>query len=98
MKKTTITALLFLAACATVGHDFDMANVSKLQPGISTEADAKALFGEPMRVTRSPRNNHELLTWGYVYGTGLGTGGGKRLSISFDENGKMLKVIEEAKI
>jgi hypothetical protein len=89
-----------LAACvySQMGTRFDITKADQLTPGISTEEDAKKLLGEPVSVTTNPENNHQLLVWQYTYGTAVAVGGGARLAISFDENGKMIKVIQKAKV
>ena len=87
-----------LAGCASIGHDFDISKTSQLSPGVSTEADARQLLGEPLTVEKNPANGHDLLVWQYAYGTGLGTGGGKKLAISFDEKGKMIAIIQKTQL
>lgn len=84
--------------CAHVGREFDISNADQLTPGVSTEADAKRLLGESITVQRNPENGHEALVWTYAYGTGLGTGGGQKLAISFDEKGKMIAIIQRTKL
>jgi SmpA / OmlA family len=91
------TTSLMLFGCMTIGNKFDISRVDQLQPGISTEADAKALFGEPTSVSTNPNNHHELLQWSYSQGAIVG-GNGAHLAISFDENGKMIAVIQKTKV
>ena len=93
-------AIVFLSACvySQQGNLFDINNADRLQPGISTIADAKALLGEPVTVQTNPDNNHQLLIWQYAYGTAVAVGGGAKLAISFDENGKMIKIIQRTKV
>jgi regulator of RNase E activity RraA len=101
MKRTVATvALLFLCACvySQVGNRFNIDKADQLQPGISTVADAKALLGEPVTVQTNPENNHQLLIWQYAYGTAIAVGGGAKLGIAFDENGKMIKIIQRTKV
>lgn len=46
-----IVGVWFLAAaCATVGRDFPVANVSDIRIGETTEADIREAFGPPWRV------------------------------------------------
>jgi hypothetical protein len=45
---TAITA--FSAACATVGHEFPVDGIKRLQNGVTTQAQARDWFGEPWRV------------------------------------------------
>lgn len=89
--------VLALAGCvySQIGRRFDISKVSELRPGVSTEQDARRLFGDPLSVTTSPQNGHQLLVWEYVYGTALATGGGAKLAISFDASGRMLQIIQE---
>lgn len=98
LLSTLIFACSLIAGCASVGRDFDITKADQLTPGVSTEADAKQLFGEPITTQRNPDNGHELLVWQYAYGTGLGTGGGQKLAISFDEKGKMIAILQRTKI
>jgi hypothetical protein len=95
---TFALAALSLTACAQIGHPFDIAKADQLTPGISTEDDAKKLLGEPISVTTSPDNGHQLLIWQYSYGTALATGGAERLVILFDADGKMLRIVQRAKV
>jgi hypothetical protein len=45
---------------------------------------------------RNTVNNHELLRWVYVHSSPLGATS-ETLAISFDEDGRMLKVIEQSR-
>jgi hypothetical protein len=89
--------LLLVPACATSGKPFDISRANQLRPGISTESDAKSLFGDPVSMQSNPTNNHELLRWIYVHASPVGARG-DALAISFDENGKMLKIVERSQI
>jgi outer membrane protein assembly factor BamE (lipoprotein component of BamABCDE complex) len=95
-----VLVALLLGRCvySQIGNRFDISKINQLQPGISTEQDAIRLFGQPVSTTTNPQNDHQLLIWSYAYGTALATGGRAKLAISFDANGKMLKIIQEAKV
>jgi hypothetical protein len=41
---------LFLSACATVGRDFSAAKVYDIEIGKTTQAEIRAMFGQPWRV------------------------------------------------
>ena len=99
MKRSLLilVASFTLTACMTVGSKFDISKIDQLQPSVSTEDDAKRLFGEPTSVSDNPNNHHELLQWIYSQGTLVG-GNGAHLAISFDENGKMIAVVQRTKI
>lgn len=87
-------AAVLMAGCISTGHKFDMAAADQLKPGISTETDAISLLGEPTSREHNPVNGHDGLIWKYAYGTGIGTGAGQALAISFDERGKMIAVLQ----
>jgi hypothetical protein len=95
---TMIAACALLTGCIQIGTRFDTSKVDQLQPSVSTEADAEALLGKAMSVTTNPDNDHHLLVWQYVYGTALATGGGKQLAISFDEHGRMIKILRRMEL
>src|ERR1700683_3430355 len=95
MRILTLTVILFLAACASQGHPFDMEKAHDLQPGVSTIEDAERLIGKPVSVTHNA-NGHTVLIWTYAYATGLGPGGAKQLIIPFDETGTMIRIASES--
>jgi len=90
--------LVISAACTTVGQRFEIAKADSFQPGVTSEADARALLGEPASVDTNPNNHHHLLVWEYVTGNALGTGSGSVLAVSFDENGRMLAIVRKTTI
>ena len=55
------TSLIFSAGCATVGHDFPVDQVRKIQVDITTKDEIRAMFGEPWRVGLEDG----LETWSY---------------------------------
>jgi outer membrane protein assembly factor BamE (lipoprotein component of BamABCDE complex) len=65
MKKLIlILGLGFLAAgCATIGTRFDSDVTQKIKAGVTTQADLKALLGEPNRVGVDDGD----VTWTYLY-------------------------------
>jgi hypothetical protein len=95
--RTLVLLSFLLCACASVGKPFDLSKTDQMQPGISTEADAQQLFGEPLSRDVNPTNNHELLRWAYAHASPMGENV-ETLAISFDENGKMLKIIRRSSI
>lgn len=87
-----------LTGCIQVGRSFDVAGVDRLTPGVSTINDAERLLGEPTTIQTNPANGHQALIWRYVYGTGLGTGGGEQAIVSFDRYGRMIAVLQRTKL
>lgn len=96
MKRaiSVLIALTVLAACSTaVGTKFDPARAAELKPGVSTEQDAVALFGQPSSRTNA-QDGRYMLQWSYAEGhsgmLGIGSGGeAARLAIVFTPDGKM---------
>ena len=46
-----VLCLLGLAACATVGKDFDRTHVNDVRKGVHDKAQIRAWFGAPKQVT-----------------------------------------------
>jgi len=53
--------LIFSTGCATVGHDFSVDQVPKIQIGQTTKKEIRTMFGEPWRVGLEDG----LETWSY---------------------------------
>ena len=53
--------LIFSTGCATVGHDFSVDQVPKIQIGQTTKNEIRTMFGEPWRVGLEDG----LETWSY---------------------------------
>lgn len=41
---------LFLSGCATIGHDFPVAEVSRIETGATSQEEIRRRFGDPWRV------------------------------------------------
>ena len=94
--KRAIMLCIILAACASAGHPFDMARLGQLRPGVTTIEESKALLGEPVSVSSNQGNGHTLLTWAYSHAGPVG-GGVESAAVAFDEQGRMLKVVQVSK-
>ena len=55
-------SLFILVGCMTVGQSFPVENVSKIQPGQTSRADALSLFGTPWR----PGLEDGRIVWTYA--------------------------------
>ena|ERR1051326_6185791 len=75
--------------CRT-GHPFKTENLSKLQPGVTTEQEAKDLLGKPVRAMKSSDGSSILSFVDMVMYPGFGGGSGsyKSVTVFFDANGK----------
>jgi hypothetical protein len=100
MKKTILAALVVIcilaAGCATVGRQFELAQLSQLQPGVSTVGDAVKLFGPPMSESTLP-NDTTLLQWRYTHVTPAGITS-VHAAVLFDSTGTMIRVTHKYNI
>jgi hypothetical protein len=93
--KLVIPLLLFVSACTTVkvGRDFDISTFdSKVQRGVTTQADVRKWLGAPAGVGASVETSGERYEeWNYYYGTvripGAKDSQVKVLQIKFDQRG-----------
>lgn len=78
-----VMLLLLLTGCFAHGRDIDFAAVSQLKPGVSTRADAEALFGKPSAVV-TPADGNTYLGWTYAHAQMYGiNSGSKNLTLMF---------------
>ncbi len=86
-----------LAACTTfqVGHDFDVGIfATKIQPGVTTQADVRSWLGDPSGVGVSVESDGQHLDqWNYYYAEGdmsnMAKTKMKILQVKFDKQGKV---------
>lgn len=80
----SLLSMLFSAGCATVGQDFPVLQVTKIQVGTTTRDEIRSLFGSPWRV--GIEDGQKTWTYGqYRYGL-FGGKSAKDLVIRFDGN------------
>jgi len=85
--RGAMVALILSACGATVGREIHFEDTKKLIVGVSTRADAEAIFGPPMYM--SATGDVTYLSW--VYGhTGYGgtNAGSVSLALTFGPDGK----------
>ena len=83
---TTVALSLFmLVGCVTIGNDFPSDKVNQIQIGVTTQAEIKAMFGNPWRTGVDSGD----ITWTYaLYSASIGgKAEAKDLVIRFDSNG-----------
>ena len=93
MKKVLLAASVALTfiGCASVGQDFNMADVDSLQPGISTLEQAKEKLGKPQSVGKYG-DDRTTVTWIRSQAS-IGSASSKAVAILFDRDGKMIRVV-----
>lgn len=100
MRKTVLGRLHMLGmavlaaglavACASVGEEFDSANVSKIQKGVTTKSDVFNMFGRP--TMRGLEDGQVTWTYAdYTYRPDIfGGSKGRELKILFDKNDRVV--------
>ena len=93
-KRPYILSILFMLliltiiSCATVGRDFPVDAVSKIQIEKTTKADISRLFGAPWRT--GIEDGNRTWTYGYYRYKVFGESVTRDLVVRFDENGKVV--------
>lgn len=88
------TLVFALTACASSGTNYDPAKAEALTPGVSTLADAKKALGKPNNETFLA-DSTTMLTWLHSSGTAWGSGKSRYLSILFDRQGRMVRIVQK---
>lgn len=80
-----LVLLLCSAGCATVGRDFPVSQIPRIQIGQTTQDQIRVMFGEPWRV--GIENGERTWTYGkYRYGL-FSESSTRDLVVRFDNNG-----------
>ena len=90
MKRlTTYAAALLLAGCVSMGTNYDVAAVDRLQVGM-TKAEVIGLLGQPNQVVTNSDGSVRLV---WVHSTGSMFGANARsVGLPFDRDGKLTDV------
>ncbi len=90
MKREIILATaLALTGCVSMGTNFDVAAVDRLQVGM-TKAEVIGLLGEPNQVVSNSDGSQRLI---WVHSTGSMFGANARsVGLPFDRDGKLIDV------
>jgi len=75
---------LYLAACATVGRDFETGRVAEIQIGKTTQAQIEAMFGKPWRT--GIEDGLRTWTYGKYRYSVFGKTSTQDLVVRFDKN------------
>lgn len=92
MFKSTFLILIafILAACASSGSKFNMADVDAMRPGQTTIEEAKAKLGPPQSEVFAAGGGVGLV-WVYFHASPFG-GESRSVGILFDKDRKMIRV------
>jgi hypothetical protein len=78
------SALIFTAGCATVGHEFPVSQVKKIQIDQTTKEEILAMFGEPWRV--GLESGQETWSYGKYHYTMFSEKDAKDLVVRFTDD------------
>lgn len=87
---SVIVSVALIAGCASVGQDFDMAEVDGLQPSVSTFEQVKRKFGTPQSITNTYDGGFAA-GWIRSQASPLGAST-KSVMIIFDKDGRLIRV------
>lgn len=88
---SVLAATAVMAGCASVGQDFDFAEVDRFQPGVTTLEQAKQKLGKPQSVTNAA-DGRVGVVWIRSQAV-MGSVSRKGVAILFDKDGKMIRVV-----
>ena len=89
---TLIACVALLLGCATLGRDFSAAALQRMQPGVTTLADASALLGgAPMQTVRHD-SGQVTQRWQYIAAGPVGVVANKSVTLIFDAAGRLVRV------
>jgi hypothetical protein len=78
-------------SCASFGREIDFTQADKLQPGVSTRADAEKLLGKPNSVSTGS-NGMTVCVWMYSHANSFtGKSEAQSLSLVFGADGKLVR-------
>lgn len=99
MRSSVIGMLTFLlVGCASVGHNFNETNLGKLQPGITTEAEAIELLGSQPTARVYNGDGTYIATWQYVHAVYVTVTQNKLVNLMFDRQKKLIRIVSTVNV
>jgi outer membrane protein assembly factor BamE (lipoprotein component of BamABCDE complex) len=91
-----VILVLTLVGCISIqGNVFKDSNFNRIRVGMM-EQEIIELLGPPNSIS-DIGNGTYLLQWIYVYGTGIGIGGGRHVALLFGADGRLIKIQHQFK-
>lgn len=94
MRAFLILAITLLVGCASTGNNFNADSLAKLEPGITTVAQASDLLGAKPTQTINRADGKQGVVWQYVNTTAFTGTDIKQAVLLFDEQGHFLRVVQ----
>jgi hypothetical protein len=92
LSLTRVFLAASLLSCATSGHKFEWRQVDALKPGMTVAEVEKSLGSKSSAVNYMP-DGRTARVWMWSRGTVVGTGEARSVSILFDAQGRMVRLI-----
>ena len=86
-RALAVAVLAALAGCATIGHDFSVADLGWIKPGETAKPDIMSKLGDPFRVGSDAGD--PTWTYGFYKYRLIGSSDAKDLIIRFDAAGRV---------
>ena len=94
LRGLTLTLMVALCGCATVGAEFPVAPVDEIVIGQTTQSDIQRMFGNPWRI--GVDDGDTTWTYGYYKYKLFGRAKTRDLVVRFDANGVVSASFEGA--
>lgn len=86
-----LTAIIFTVGCASLGKDYTQADIDAMQPGVTTYVQAQERLGKPHSVNYAA-DGRTTAAWVRVSQV-MGSMSAKGISVLFDKDGKMIRIV-----
>ena len=86
-----LVGAVLISGCVSVGQDFEMADVDRMQPMVTTFEQVKEILGKPQSVS-SAADGGSVAGWVRSKASPVGHST-KSVMIMFDKNGKFVRVV-----
>lgn len=94
MRSVLILAIALLAGCASTGNNFNADNLARLEPGITTVAQASELLGAKPTQTINRPDGKKGVVWQYVSSKAFSGTDIKQAVLLFDAQGHFIRVVQ----
>lgn len=96
MRQMMVCVAFALAACASSGTKFAMADIERMQPGVTTEQEAVQKIGKPTNTRFNP-DGSKVLVWVWAHAV-PGKATSRGASTLFDKEGRFVRIVSKSEI
>lgn len=88
---SVMVGAVLISGCVSVGQDFEMADVDRMQPMVTTFEQVKEILGKPQSISSTP-DGGSVAGWVRSKASPVGASS-KSVMIMFDKNAKFIRVV-----